>query len=119
MCFPITAADVAECLNDGEGIFCSYLVLYKCDLGNHPGALFLLVPWLIMLLLALGSTADAFLMPQLDYISNLLRLSPDVAGVTFLALGNGAPAPAGNASGAYTRMCLYHVSSELTLQLLL
>ena len=44
-----------------------------------------------MLLLALGSTADAFLMPQLDYISNLLRLSPDVAGVTFLALGNGAP----------------------------
>ena len=49
MCVPESnmTADVAECLNDGEGIFCSYLVLYKCDLGNHPAALVLLVPWLI------------------------------------------------------------------------
>ena len=44
-----------------------------------------------MLLLALGSTADNFLMPQLHYLSEMLRLSPDVAGVTLLAFGNGAP----------------------------
>ena len=75
--------------DDGEGIFgLSYLLLYRC---NSPAVLLFIVPWLLMLLMALGSTADNFLMPQLHYLSNLLRLSPDVAGVTLLALGNGAP----------------------------
>ena len=51
----------------------------------------ILAPWLLMLLMALGSTADNFLMPQLNYLSELLKLSPDVAGVTLLSFGNGAP----------------------------
>ncbi len=47
--------------------------------------------WLVVLIYALGTTADVFLIPQLTYLSTLLNLSPDVAGVTLLALGNGAP----------------------------
>ena len=44
--------------------------------------------WLVVLIYALGTTADVFLIPQLTYLSTLLNLSPDVAGVTLLALGN-------------------------------
>ena len=83
----------AACLDDddGAGIFGSYLLLWRCTVHESPFALLFLVPWLLMLLLALGSTADNFLMPQLHYLSEMLRLSPDVAGGTLLAFGNGAP----------------------------
>ena len=40
---------------------------------------------MLMLLSALGSTADNFLMPQLNFLARLFRLSPDVAGVTLSA----------------------------------
>lgn len=39
----------------------------------------------------LGDLAETNFCPSLTEISRILRLSPDVAGVTFLALGNGAP----------------------------
>ena len=83
----------AQCLSESgsDGLFGSYLVFWHCTANANPLALTLLVPWLVMLLLALGSTADVFLMPQLHYLSAFLRLSPDVAGVTLLAVGNGAP----------------------------
>ena len=83
----------AACLDNdsGGGLFGSYLIFWRCTADASPFALIFLVPWAIMLLVALGSTADNFLMPQLHYISELLRLPPDVAGVTFLAFGNGAP----------------------------
>ena len=39
----------------------------------------------------LGSTADAYLSPALEAISDKLKCSESLAGVTLLALGNGAP----------------------------
>jgi hypothetical protein len=39
----------------------------------------------------LATTADNFFIPQLETLSKYLKLSPDVAGITLLALGNGAP----------------------------
>lgn len=39
----------------------------------------------------LGDTAEAYFSSSLIKISGYLRLSPNIAGVTLLALGNGAP----------------------------
>mmetsp|Transcript_18052 Transcript_18052/g.30788 ORF Transcript_18052/g.30788 Transcript_18052/m.30788 type:complete len:100 (-) Transcript_18052:1774-2073(-) len=39
----------------------------------------------------LGSTADSYLSPALEAISDKLSCSESLAGVTLLALGNGAP----------------------------
>ena len=91
------SAFVQHCLDEDDtaGVFTSYMVFVRCTFGESFAAqaikLVILVPWLLMLLIALGSTADNFLMPQLQILSDLLRLSPDVAGVTLLAIGNGAP----------------------------
>ena len=39
----------------------------------------------------LGTTADGYMAPSLEQISNKLGFSEQLAGVTFLALANGAP----------------------------
>ena len=80
-----------HCAQIGAGAFGSYIEHWHCTLAQSAAALLPLGTWLAMLIAALCSTADIFLIPQLAYISNLLRLKPDVAGVTLLAFGNGAP----------------------------
>ena len=89
----VQSNSTAQCLADdeGSGIFGSYLIFWRCTVHESPLALIFLLPWLLMLLSALGSTADLFLMPQLHFLADLMHLSPDVAGVTLLAIGNGAP----------------------------
>ncbi|XP_054714311.1 mitochondrial sodium/calcium exchanger protein-like [Uloborus diversus] len=47
--------------------------------------------WILILFVGLGVTADDFLCPSLVVITKTLRLSQNIAGVTFLAFGNGAP----------------------------
>lgn len=39
----------------------------------------------------LASTADDYLSPSLETITNRFKLSDSLAGVTLLAFGNGAP----------------------------
>ena len=51
----------------------------------------LLAVWLVVLLMLLASTAEDFFVPPLERIARRLQLSPEVAGVTLLAFGNGAP----------------------------
>lgn len=46
---------------------------------------------LIAAMYNLGSTADLYLSPALEVISDKLSCSESLAGVTLLALGNGAP----------------------------
>ena len=93
LCLSPLSHAAAQCLSDDEasGILGDYLVFWRCTVDGSLLSLFFLVPYLIMLLVGLGSTADNFLMPQLTVLSKLLRLSPDVAGVTLLAVGNAAP----------------------------
>jgi hypothetical protein len=47
--------------------------------------------WCCLLLYVLGTTADQYFAPALVQLSDWLGLRPRVAGVTLLALGNGAP----------------------------
>ncbi|RLN56116.1 hypothetical protein BBJ28_00002426 [Nothophytophthora sp. Chile5] len=69
-----------------------YLHIHYCTLAGAPllSGVFLLL-WLAALFYFLGSTADGYFSPTLASLSDRLRVPYDVAGVTFLAFGNGAP----------------------------
>ena len=68
------------------------LQIYYCNFSSsHPAAICLSLVWLFNLFIALAIAADDFFCPSLAVISKTLRLSQNVAGVTILALGNGAP----------------------------
>ncbi|XP_021113097.1 sodium/potassium/calcium exchanger 6, mitochondrial isoform X5 [Heterocephalus glaber] len=68
-----------------EGIFCHFTP------SLLPLTITLYVLWLLYLFLVLGVTAAKFFCPNLSAIATTLKLSHNVAGVTFLAFGNGAP----------------------------
>ena len=51
----------------------------------------LLAMWVVALFYVLGDTADTYFCPVLARLSTEMGLSPNLAGITFLALGNGAP----------------------------
>ncbi|CAM9711330.1 unnamed protein product, partial [Heterosigma akashiwo] len=59
--------------------------------GSVILSLFLFAVWAAFLIYLLGQTADVYFSPCLATISEGLGLSDDTAGVTILALGNGAP----------------------------
>ncbi|XP_022095819.1 mitochondrial sodium/calcium exchanger protein-like isoform X2 [Acanthaster planci] len=77
-------------IDDG---FINYLEVAYCVFPVQliPLTLILLFIWLIFLFVALGVTAEDFFCPSLTAISKSLKLNQSVAGVTFLAFGNGAP----------------------------
>ena len=72
--------------------FVNYTFFCYCDLAGYVWlAVILLVIWWIYLFISLAVTADDFFCPAMVVIVKTLHLSPNVAGVTFLAFGNGAP----------------------------
>lgn len=76
-----------------EDGFINYLELAFCLLPPNltPLTIILCIIWLFFLFVILGLAASKFFCPNLSAISSSLRLTHNVAGVTFLALGNGAP----------------------------
>uniref|UniRef100_A0A4W5LZW3 Solute carrier family 8 member B1 n=1 Tax=Hucho hucho TaxID=62062 RepID=A0A4W5LZW3_9TELE len=76
-----------------EDSFINYLKMAFCLLPPNltPLTITLCMIWLLILFIVLGLTASKFFCPNLSAISSSLRLTHNVAGVTFLALGNGAP----------------------------
>ncbi|XP_071700178.1 cation/calcium exchanger 1-like [Rutidosis leptorrhynchoides] len=80
--------------NDGcnpEG-YINYLHLYYCSFEQLPqlGFIILLI-WLVILFYILSNTASEYFCPSVEHLSNVLNLSPAIAGTTLLPLGNGAP----------------------------
>ncbi|KAJ4969592.1 hypothetical protein NE237_002691 [Protea cynaroides] len=72
--------------------YIDYLQLFYCTCGRYPVFGYtVLVLWLIVLFYLLGNTAADYFCSSLDRLSTVLRLSPTIAGVTLLSLGNGAP----------------------------
>uniref|UniRef100_A0A131YNK2 K+ dependent na+ca2+ antiporter n=1 Tax=Rhipicephalus appendiculatus TaxID=34631 RepID=A0A131YNK2_RHIAP len=80
-----------ECHSDEQ--YLAYTTFVYCAFGSGqtvPGLVVLALGLLVMFV-GLGITADDFLTPSLIVISDSLHLSQNIAGVTFLAFGNGAP----------------------------
>lgn len=70
----------------------SQLDLYFCSNEHTRPASFIgLLVWLLFLFSTLGISASDFFTPNLASISEILGLDENVAGVTFLAFGNGSP----------------------------
>ncbi|CAN8300391.1 unnamed protein product [Cochlearia groenlandica] len=80
---------IEPCANQG---FIDYLSFLYCNFEKFPllGLSFLFL-WLLVLFYLLGHTASEYFCSSLESLSKLLNLSPTVAGVTLLSLGNGAP----------------------------
>ncbi|XVF56800.1 hypothetical protein PTKIN_Ptkin06aG0149500 [Pterospermum kingtungense] len=71
--------------------YINYLEIFYCTCGRFPilGHLVLLI-WLFVLFYLLGDTAANYFCTSLESLSKILKLSPAIAGVTLLSLGNGA-----------------------------
>jgi len=74
------------CHSDG---LIDYMSLYYCQ-SKVIGVVVMLV-MLFYTLSLLATTADNHFVPVLETLSQILHLKEDVAGVTLIALGNGAP----------------------------
>ena len=80
-----------NCPDEEAGLF-SYLQLYYCKLNRaRPVAFVILVTWLGLLFSAIGIAASDFFCINLSTIASILGMSESMAGVTFLAFGNGSP----------------------------
>lgn len=78
-----------ECTEDG---ILKYLQFRYCAMQNQVVLGFLLLfIWALYVMTLLTTTADWFFVPPLQYFNEKLNLTPEVAGVTVLALGNGGP----------------------------
>ena len=81
----------ANCPDEEAGLF-SYLQLYYCKLHKaQPVAFIILVVWLGLLFSTIGIAASDFFCINLSTIASILGMSESMAGVTFLAFGNGSP----------------------------
>ena len=69
-----------------------YLEWFYCraNVNWRPILFFGYFSWAVLLFIVLATTADDYFAPSLTQLSEWLKLKERVAGVTFLALGNGA-----------------------------
>lgn len=80
------------CDQDGYNMKMFYYCTFRKENNWGPGLFLPLVLFfLLVAMYNLGSTADMYLSPSLEVISDKLSCSESLAGVTLLALGNGAP----------------------------
>jgi Ca2+/H+ antiporter len=83
----------ARTCDEGSGILLPFVFCHTSHLSTLMWMILLSPPLLLLLTLLfrlLGSTADDYFSPSLEMFSTQLGLPPRFAGVTLLALGNGA-----------------------------
>lgn len=81
----------AHCTEDEPGLL-SYLSFYYCTLPKlKPVGFTMLALWLGLLFSTIGIAASDFFSINLSTIASVLGLPESLAGVTFLAFGNGSP----------------------------
>ncbi|CAL6370873.1 unnamed protein product [Bathycoccus prasinos] len=81
-----------ECNADTESIIANYLYFHHCTMKEYQSlSVFTLIGVVILSFYVLGDTAEEFFCPVVRRVAKVLQLSPNTAGVTLLALGNGAP----------------------------
>eukprot|EP01104_Vermistella_antarctica_P017973 TRINITY_DN6516_c0_g3_i1.p1 TRINITY_DN6516_c0_g3~~TRINITY_DN6516_c0_g3_i1.p1 ORF type:complete len:834 (+),score=200.63 TRINITY_DN6516_c0_g3_i1:540-3041(+) len=90
-----TMADQCNFVEDNcvpGGLF-DWLGYYYCDIPSsmHIPALVGYGIVVVVLFWLLGAAAEDYFCPALTVISEAMNLSPDLAGITILALGNGSP----------------------------
>ncbi|CDS35777.1 sodium:potassium:calcium exchanger 6 [Echinococcus multilocularis] len=71
--------------------FISYLEFQYCQFSTPVVPTILMVLWLFTLLGAFAVIADSFFSPSLIALARSMHMSQNLAGVTLLAFGNGAP----------------------------
>ncbi|KAH7106497.1 Sodium/calcium exchanger protein-domain-containing protein [Auriculariales sp. MPI-PUGE-AT-0066] len=99
LCAPLTVPQEEQCAHVKEqcnahatSLHIPYMRGYFCaTLTERPAFGVGLAFWLFFLFSTLGITASDFFCPNLATISSVLGLDEAVAGVTFLAFGNGSP----------------------------
>ncbi|KAJ2263805.1 hypothetical protein GGI01_000450 [Coemansia sp. RSA 376] len=80
-----------HCAGYGDGIV-NYVELYYCRYTTrHATVLAFMAAWLALLFVWLGVSASEYFSPNISTLSQLMHLPESLAGVTLLALGNGAP----------------------------
>jgi len=79
-------------LQDSDGLI-NYVEVLYCDFGVEKAylAIGVFAIWTFVLFVALAISTDDYFCPNLASISKTLRLPQNIAGVTILAAGNGAP----------------------------
>ncbi|KAH9838235.1 Sodium/calcium exchanger protein-domain-containing protein [Rhodofomes roseus] len=98
-CFPITvpvkdqcAHIIDSCPDTRTFLSIPYLKSYFCTDVSLRSLLFsAYIVWLVFLFSTLGISASDFFCPNLATLAQLLGLDENMAGVTFLAFGNGSP----------------------------
>nr|CDS30513.1 sodium:potassium:calcium exchanger 6 [Hymenolepis microstoma] len=83
------ARDFQGCRFDSG--FISYLEFLYCQFSSPVAPTILMVLWLFTLLGAFAVIADSFFSPSLIALARSMHMSQNLAGVTLLAFGNGAP----------------------------
>lgn len=86
------ASSVAAADSAASSFIIPYEYLYEQVFGGVRPLYFVLIFfWICLLFYAMYSIADRHFTWSLEQLSQSLRLSPDLAGMTLLAFGNGAP----------------------------